>query len=75
VSQITNLSTGQINGADSVTVELVEADETPAAVIIRWPAKPSVLHPHRFGVVADTMARTFAAAAVRLAQIKRERQL
>ena len=26
----------------------IRADETPAAVIIRWPAKPTVLHPRRF---------------------------
>jgi hypothetical protein len=32
----------------SATTELVEADETPAVVIIRWPVKASVVHPHRF---------------------------
>jgi hypothetical protein len=34
----------------------------------------AVLHPHRFGSAADTAARTLAAAAVRLAAIKRERR-
>jgi hypothetical protein len=38
-------ASGQINGADSILIELVQADETPAVVIIRWPSKPSVLHP------------------------------
>ena len=28
----------------AITIELVEANETPAVVIIRWPAKASVLH-------------------------------
>jgi len=42
------LASSQITATDSVTVELVEADEKPAVVIVRWPAKPTVLHPHRF---------------------------
>jgi hypothetical protein len=46
-------------------VELIEADETPAVVIVRWPSKPTVLHPHRFPASADTAVRTFAAAVVR----------
>jgi len=75
MSQITLLATGAITAADTVTIELVEADETPAAIIIRWPVKASVLHPHRFGTTADTVARAFAAAAVRLAQIRRDRRL
>jgi hypothetical protein len=75
MSQITELASGVITAVDTVTIELVEADETPAAVIIRWPINACVLHPHRFGVAADVVARTFAAAAVRLAQIRRDRKL
>jgi hypothetical protein len=44
-------------------------------VIVRWPTKLTVIHPHRFPTAADIAARTFAAAAVRLAGIKRERRL
>ena len=54
---------------------LVEADETPAAVIIRWPVEPTVLHPHRFPSAADGVASIFATAVVRLAQIRRDRRL
>ncbi|HMI35738.1 MAG TPA: hypothetical protein VK499_16685 [Propionibacteriaceae bacterium] len=68
-------ASGQINGADSILIELVQADETPAVVIIRWPSKPSVLHPRPFPAAADTAARTFAAAVVKLAQIRRDRKL
>jgi hypothetical protein len=74
MSKVTELASAQLNGHDSITIELIEADETPAVVIIRWPSKPTVLHPHRFGSAADTAARTFAAAVVRLAAIKRERR-
>jgi hypothetical protein len=57
MSQVTELASGQINSACSITIELVQADETPAVVIVSWPSKPSVLHPHRFssgtGVCAE----------------------
>jgi hypothetical protein len=50
-------------------VELIEANATPAVVIVRRPSKPSVIHSHRFPTVAGIAARRFAAAAVRLATI------
>jgi hypothetical protein len=75
MSTVTTLAEGQINGTASIIIELVEVDETPAAVIIRWPSKPSVLHPRRFPAAADVAARVFATAAVRLAQLRRERKL
>jgi hypothetical protein len=37
MSQITELASSQINAVDAIVVELVEADETPAVVIVRWP--------------------------------------
>jgi hypothetical protein len=57
VSKITTLASGQLNGADTILMKLVEADETPAVVIVTWPAKPTVLHPRRFPDVAAMVAR------------------
>ena len=74
MSKITELASGQITNAEILTVELVEADETPAVVIIRWPLKATVLHPRRSSPAAEAAARIFAAAVVRLAQIRRERR-
>ena len=73
--KVTELASGQINGRDQITIELIEADERPAVVIIAWPAKPIVLHPHRFPTAADAAARTFADAVVRLPAIRRDRRL
>jgi hypothetical protein len=75
MSKVTELASGAITAVEHITIELIEADETPSAVIVRWTAKPTVLHPHRFPSAADTAARVFAAAAVRLAQLRRERRL
>jgi hypothetical protein len=48
MSKVTELASGAITAVEHITIELIEADETPSAVIVRWPAKPTVLHPHRF---------------------------
>jgi hypothetical protein len=74
MSKVIELAAGQINPTDAVTVELVEADENPAVVIVRWPRKPTVLHPRRFPDTAATATKLFAEAATRLAAIKRERR-
>ena len=75
MSKITELASGQISTADTITIELVEADETPAVVIVRWPLKASVQHPRRFPDTAATIARLFAEAATTLASIKANRRL
>jgi hypothetical protein len=75
MSTVTVLASGQVTSTQTITVELIEADQTPAVIIVRWPSQASVFHPRRFPGAADGAARVFAAAAVRLAAIKRERRL
>jgi hypothetical protein len=75
VNKSTTLASGQITATDTITVELIEADETPAVIIVRWPAKPTILHPRRFPSCANSAAAVFAAAIVKLAQIQRDRRL
>ena len=48
MSKMTELASGAITAVDTVTIELGEADETPAIVIVRWPAKATVFHQPRF---------------------------
>jgi hypothetical protein len=75
MSKVTELASSQITAVDAITIELIEADETPAVVIIRWPAKPTVLHPKRFPDVAAAIAQLFARAHIVLAAIRAERRL
>ena len=75
MSQVTELASGQITAVDAITIELIEANETPAMVIIRWPLQAVRTAPRRFPDTAAVVARLFAEAATRLAQIRRERTL
>jgi hypothetical protein len=75
MTNVTELATGRITNAEAVTIELVEADETPAVVIVKWPDKPTVLHPRRFSDAAAAVARLFASASTELASVKARRRL
>jgi hypothetical protein len=72
MSKVTELASSQL---PAITVELVQADETPAVIIVRWPSKPTVLHPHRFPDAAAAIARLFAVASTELAGLKAKRHL
>ena len=59
-----------ITATDHLAIELVEADEAPIVVMIRWPAKPTIFHPRRFPCGADNAARILASAVVARAQLR-----
>jgi hypothetical protein len=40
MSKVTELASGQFTSTETITVELIEADETPAVIIVRWPSNP-----------------------------------
>ena len=64
------LASGQITAADRLSVELVQAIETPSTILIRWPDAPSVTDPRKFGAVANAVVAILAEARARLATIK-----
>jgi hypothetical protein len=45
MSKITLLAECTLTAFHTIAIELVEANETPAVVIVRWPAKATVIHP------------------------------
>jgi hypothetical protein len=75
MSKSTTLAECSISAFSTITIELVEADETSAVVIVQWPPQPTVLHPRRFSDVAAQIARAFAQAATELASIRARRRL
>jgi hypothetical protein len=56
MSKIIQLASGKSTAADTLLLELVEADETPAVVIVRWPVKATMVHPRRFPDAAAAIA-------------------
>ena len=72
---ITDLAHGAVNGADELSVQLIQPDGLPAVVRINWPRQPSVCDPRRFPDTAATIAKLFAEAHTALAAIKARRRL
>jgi hypothetical protein len=77
MSKVTELATAQLTPSphNPLTIELIEADDMPAVVIVSWPQQPTVLHPQRFPETAAMIARLFATAITELASIKYKRRL
>ena len=69
-SKKTTLSHGQINGADPISIELIEPASMPTAVRIVWPTAPTITTPARYNEVASTAMRLLADASTALARIK-----
>ena len=72
MSKVTALATAQLSAADSITIEMIEANETPAMVRVTWPVQASVFRPDRFPVAAAIAVRVFSEAHTRLAQLKKD---
>ena len=75
MSNVTPLSSGNLNG-QTLTIELVEAgNDLPNAVVVKWPAKPTIASPAAFDkLVADAM-KILSNAVVELAALRVWRKL
>jgi len=68
--QTTPLSSGSLNG-ESLRIELVEpGNDRPNAVVIHWPAKPTITSPATFDQVVTNTMKVLSNAVVELAAIK-----
>jgi hypothetical protein len=68
------LARGPINGADTITIELIQPTDMPAVVRIVWPTAPTITTPARYNEVASTAMRLLAEASPALARIKASRR-
>ena len=75
MTQSTILSSGPINAGDTVTVELIQPDSMPVAVIIVWPSAATITTPAHYGEVASAAMRLLAEASTTLARIRASRRL
>jgi hypothetical protein len=70
------LAAGQITpSGDTLQVELIQPAGNPPAVLITWPAAPSVINtdPRGLASVAVSVVRVLAEAQARLAKIRSSR--
>ena len=74
MNQSTILAQGTINGADSLTIELVQPADHPPIVRIAWPAKPSITQSPRFNATAAEAMKILAYASTRYTQIRAQRR-
>jgi hypothetical protein len=75
VTQSTILSSGRINGADTLTIELIQPDSTPAVVRIVWPTSATITTPARYLEVASASMRLLAEGSTTLTRIRASRRL
>ena len=69
-------TSGTINqSGDTLSVELVEPADAPPAVLIRWPAAPTITTAARYNEVASTAMKLLAEASTTLARIKAGKRL
>jgi hypothetical protein len=75
VTKSTSLSSGPINGADTLTIELIQPDSMPAVVRIVWPTAETITTPAHYLAVASAAMRLLAEASTTLARIRASRRL
>ena len=75
MTQSTILSSGTINGADTLTIELIQPNSMPAVVRITWPTAATITTPAHYLEVASAAMRLLAEASTTLARIRASRRL
>jgi len=75
VTQSTILSSGTINGADTLTIEVIQPDSMPAVVRVVWPTAAAITTPAHYLEVASATMRLLAVAPTTLARIRASRRL
>jgi hypothetical protein len=66
---------GAINGADSLTIELIQPADHSQVVRIVWPTAPTITTPARYNEVTSTAMRLLADASTTLARIRARKRL
>jgi hypothetical protein len=75
MTQSTILSSGPINRADRLMIEVIQPDSMPAVVRIVWPTAATITTPAHYPEVASAAMRLLAEASTTLARIRASRRL
>jgi hypothetical protein len=70
------LASGRLTASgDHLSIELIQTAETPATILFRWPAAPSVATPTEVDWVVSATMQVLAEAYRRVTQLRAERRL
>jgi hypothetical protein len=61
------LAVGDISQADRLVVELIQRPDTPDAILIKWPQRPTVTNPGKLTATVAAIVRVLGAAQIELA--------
>ena len=61
------LAVGAVNKSDRLVVELVQRPDTPDAILIKWPAQPTVTDPAKLTATVAAIVRVLGTAQIELA--------
>lgn len=61
------LAAGDISQADRLVVELIQRLDTPDAILIKWPQRPTVTNPNKLTATVAAIVRVLGAAQIELA--------
>jgi hypothetical protein len=67
---VTQLARGTVNGADQLSVQLIQPDGLPAVVRINWPRRPTTAAAAHYPAVAAAIVKIIADSAMALARHK-----
>jgi hypothetical protein len=68
------LAEGDLSENDHLVIELVDGQDTPQVVLIRWPPRATAVRPAAYGDTAAKAMRLLANADVELARLRRTRK-
>jgi hypothetical protein len=61
------LAVGEITQSDQLVVELIQRPDTPDAILIKWPQRPTVTNPRRLTATVAAIVRVLGAAQIEMA--------
>ena len=61
------LAVGTVTQSDRLVVELVQRADTPDAILIKWPPRPTVTDPAKLTATIAAIVRVLGAAQIELA--------
>jgi hypothetical protein len=61
------LAGGAVGQSDRLVIELVQPPDTPAAILIKWPPRPTVTDPAKLTATIAAIVRVLGTAQIELA--------